>query len=119
ERINYRQKHYENHEAVLKGIADARRIKTLLKVSSKITTILDLNTLLTQLLDIIFEELPADRGSILLFDGETRRLRTMASKSRREGAANQKVRISKTIVREALKTKESILSADAQNDARF
>ncbi len=118
ERINNRQKHYENHEAVLKGIADARRIKTLLKVSSKITTILDLNTLLMQLLDIIFEELPADRGSILLFDGETRRLRTMASKSRREGA-NVKVRISKTIVKEVLRTKESILSADGQSDKRF
>src|SRR5262249_39922655 len=74
EKINYRQKHYQDHDAVLKGIADARRIKTLLKVSSKITTILDLNTLLTQLLEIIFEELPADRGSILLFDAATRRL---------------------------------------------
>ncbi|MBI3723129.1 SpoIIE family protein phosphatase [bacterium] len=119
EKINYRQKAYQDHEAVLKGIADARRIKTLLKVSSKTTTMLDLNQLLVQLLDIIFEELPADRGSILLFDGETRRLRTMAAKSRREGATNQKVRISKTIVKEALKTKESILSADAQSDARF
>jgi serine phosphatase RsbU (regulator of sigma subunit) len=118
EKINYRQKHYQDHDAVLKGIADARRIKTLLKVSSKITTILDLNTLLTQLLDIIFEELPADRGSILLFDGETRRLRTMASKSRSQGA-NVKVRISKTIVKEVLRSKESILTADAQGDARF
>src|SRR5262249_40302495 len=80
--INYRQKHYQDHDAVLKGIADARRIKTLLKVSSKITTILDLNELLTQLLEIIFAELPVDRGSILLFDGETRRLKTMAAKAR-------------------------------------
>lgn len=118
EKINYRQKHYQDHDAVLKGIADARRIKTLLKVSSKITTILDLNALLTQLLEIIFEELPTDRGSILLFDATTRRLRTMASKSRREGN-NIKVRISKTIVKEVLKSKESILSADAQSDARF
>jgi serine phosphatase RsbU (regulator of sigma subunit) len=118
ERINYRQKHYQDHEAVLKGIADARRIKTLLKVSSKITTILDLPALLTQLLEIIFEELPSDRGSILLFDGETRRLRTMASKSRKEGT-NVKVRISKTIVKEVLKSKETLLSADAQSDARF
>jgi len=118
ERINYRQKHYQDHEAVLKGIADARRIKTLLKVSSKITTILDLNTLLRAAPRHLFEELPADRGSILLFDGETRRLRTMASKSRREGP-NVKVRISKTIVKEVLRTKESILSADAQSDKRF
>jgi len=116
--INYRQKHYQDHDAVLKGIADARRIKTLLKVSSKITTILDLNELLTQLLEILFAELPADRGSILLFDGDTRRLRTMAAKARR-GGANPKVRISKTIVKEVLKSKETILSADAQNDARF
>src|SRR5262249_6633385 len=34
EKINYRQKHYQDHDAVLKGIGDARRIKTLLKVSS-------------------------------------------------------------------------------------
>lgn len=118
ERINYRQKHYQDHEAVLRGIGDARRIKTLLKVSSKISTILDLNQLLAQLLDILFEELPADRGAILLFDGETRKLRTLAQKDRR-GTPGVKVRISKTIVKEVLRTKETILSADAQSDARF
>jgi serine phosphatase RsbU (regulator of sigma subunit) len=118
-KINYRQKHYQDHEAVLKQIADGRRIKSLLKVSSKITTILDLNALLPQLLEIIFEELPADRGSILLFDGATRRLKTMASKARSASGANSKVRISKTIVKEVLKSKESILSADAQSDSRF
>jgi len=118
ENIGHRQKHYENEDAVLHGINDARRIRTLFKASAKISAILDLQTLLNELLEIVFEELPADRGSILLFDQQNRRLRTMASKSR-QGGNNVKVRISKTIVKEVLRTKDSLLTSDAQRDRRL
>lgn len=117
ENINYRQKHYEDEKAVLRGIGDARRIETLYKVSHKISAILDLEDLLNEVLEIVFEEIPADRGSILLFDQNRRRLRTMASRSRAGG--NAKVKISKTIVKEVLRTKDSLLTADAQADARL
>ena len=115
ESINYRQKHYENDESVLGGIKDAARIRLLYKVVAKVSAILDLQQLLNELLDLIFEHIPADRGSILLFDEQNRRLRTMASKSR-QGGDNARVRISKTIVKEVLRTKYSLLTADAKRE---
>ncbi|RMG15137.1 MAG: GAF domain-containing protein [Planctomycetota bacterium] len=117
ENINYRQKAYENQDAVLRGIGDKHRIHTLFKVTSKISTILDLQQLLDELLALIFDELPADRGSILLFDAQKRRLRTMTSRSRAGGRV--KVKISKTIVKEVIRTRESLLTADAQSDRRL
>ncbi len=117
ENINYRQKHYADHDQVLSEIKDDKRVKTLFQVISKISTILDLQTLLNELLSVIFEVLPADRGSILLYDESNRRLRTVVSRSRRPG--NAKVKISKTIVKEVLRTKDSLLTADAQRDQRL
>lgn len=117
ENINYRQKHYEDHDAVLHEIQDAKRIRTLFQASAKLSTILDLDRLLAELLDVIFEALPADRGSILLFDEHNRRLRTVASRSRRGG--DEKVKISKTIVKEVLRTKDTLLTTDAQSDQRL
>jgi len=114
ESINYRQKHYENDESVLGGIKDAARIRLLYKVVAKVSAILDLQQLLNELLDLIFEHIPADRGSVLLFDEQNRRLRTMASKSRQGG--DNRVRISKTIVKEVLRTKDSLLTADAKRE---
>ncbi|HBP23735.1 MAG TPA: hypothetical protein DEA08_38895 [Planctomycetes bacterium] len=120
ENIDHRQKAYENHDAVLKAMRDQRRIEVLYKVSAKISTILDLQQLLDELLALIFEELPADRGSILLFDQANRRLRTMASRARGQRPdAKVKVRISKTIVKEVLRSKESLLTTDAQKDDRI
>jgi serine phosphatase RsbU (regulator of sigma subunit) len=117
ENINYRQKAYENQDAVITGIKDQRRINTLFKVTSKISSILDLERLLDELLALVFDELPADRGSILLFDSAKKRLRTMTSRSRTGGKV--KVKISKTIVKEVLRSRESLLTADAQSDQRL
>jgi serine phosphatase RsbU (regulator of sigma subunit) len=117
ENINFRQKHYADHNQVLSEIKDDRRLKMLFQVISKISQLLDLQALLNELLTVIFDVLPADRGSILLYDEQNRRLRTVGSKSRRPG--NAKVKISKTIVKEVLRTKDSLLTADAQRDQRL
>ena len=120
ENIKTRQKAYTDHDAILKSMKDKRRIEALYKVSAKISMILDLQQLLNELLQLIFEHLPADRGSILLFDQNQRRLRTMASRARgQQGDAKVKVRISKTIVKEVIRSRESLLTADAQGDDRI
>lgn len=115
EQIKNRVK-YRDHDDMMETMRDAERMKVLLKVASKLSQ-LDLAVLLKELLDIIFEVIPADRGTILLYDPNRKRFRSMASKTRWGGEA--KVRISRTIAKEVLRTKESILSADAQADDRF
>jgi serine phosphatase RsbU (regulator of sigma subunit) len=121
ESIRYRQKAYEDPTSVLKTLpavdAVTRRLSTLLKVLSAISATLDLPFLLRTLLDLVFAEVPADRGTILLFDREKRhRLLKMASRARR---GEVEVPVSRTIIKEALRTRESILTVDALTDARF
>jgi len=121
ESILYRQKAYDDPSSVLLTLpavdAITRRLSTLLKVMSAVSATLDLPLLLRTLLDLIFEEAPADCGSILLFDrGKRNRLLKMASRTRRgEG----EVPVSQSIIKEALRTRESILTVDAMTDARF
>lgn len=115
EQISFRVK-YRDHDEMMSTMKDAERMQVLLKVSSKLSNF-DIGSLLKELLDIIFDVMPADRGTILLYSPERRRFRTMASKTRWGGEA--KVRISRTIAKEVLRSKESILSADAQADDRF
>lgn len=107
---------YRNQDEMMAAVKDAKRMQILLKIAGKLST-LDMSKLLNDLLDIIFEVLPADRGTCLIYDPNRRRFRTVASKIR--GGGTTKVRISRTIAKEVLKTKESILSADAQADDRF
>lgn len=117
--IRYRQRQYQDPDSVIRGIEGpdtSRRLATLYKVSSAVAAILDLPKLLQTVLDLTFTELPADRGAILLFNAKEKKLRTMASKTRHGGEAPK---ISRTIVKEVLRTRESLLSLDAMQDDRF
>lgn len=107
---------FRNHEEMVGALRDAKRMRILLRVAAKLKAT-DLPTLFRELLGIIFEVLPADRGTILLYDPERRHFQSMASQTRWGGEA--KVRISRSIAKEVLRSKASMISADAQADARF
>ena len=86
--IKSRQKFYKDTEAAIKSIAQSKQsahsMEVLLKVSNAIMSKLELKELLQQLLDILFENLPADRGTIFLRDPKADKLWPMASKKREE-----------------------------------
>jgi len=97
-----------------------RRLTFLLKVATAVGATLDLAALLARLLDLVFEEIRADRGTILLVDKAAKKLRSMAGK--RRGASPGEppnVRVSRTMIKEALSSQESILAVDAMADERF
>jgi len=125
ESIRFRQKAYDDPKAAIRGLEESsgpRRdhLAVLLKVATAVGATLDLATLLHRLLHVVFEEIPADRGAILLFDRAAQKLRSMVSKHR-GGPAGPKceVRVSRSIIREAVRTRESILTIDAKTDERF
>jgi serine phosphatase RsbU (regulator of sigma subunit) len=122
EAILFRQKAYDDASALVRGVAGkepgARRLATLLRTAAACGATLELGSLLKTLLDLIFEELPADRGTILLLERPAKKLRPMVARSR-EGDFTAAPRISRTIVREALRLRESILTLDAMTDQRF
>lgn len=127
--IKSRQRYFKDPEAAIQNINTTKQashyMEVLLKVSNAMISKLELKELLTQLLDIIFENLPADRGTIFLMDPKANKLWPMATKKRDDTrsssvpASGNKLMASRTIIKEVLETKEGILTKDAMEDERF
>lgn len=94
------------------------KLKALIEITQNLATSLSLDEVLPKILDSLFKVfVQADRGFIVLRD-ERGTLVPKAVKYRREGA-DDTPRISRTIVSQAMDSKEAILSADAASDSRF
>ncbi|MGA2035452.1 MAG: GAF domain-containing SpoIIE family protein phosphatase, partial [Thermoguttaceae bacterium] len=95
------------------------KLKALIEISQNLGKALGLGEVLPKILDSLFAMfVQADRGFIVLRERASGRLVPKAVKHRnREGA--ETIRISRTIVRSVMTSREAILSADAASDARF
>ena len=88
----------------------ARNLSALLKISRVVHSIRDLDELQAQVLDLIFEVAPAERGAILL-DGTTGAFNSVFGRNR--DARNEKpVRVSGTIAHRVLEQGLAILGSD-------
>ena len=89
----------------------ARNLNALLKISRIVHAIRDLNDLQGQLLDLIFEVVPAGRGAILLADKEGQQFNSMFARMRQAGQAPL-VKVSRTVARQVLEQGIAILGSD-------
>ncbi len=89
----------------------ARNLNALLKISRVVHAIRDLEELQAQLLDLIFEVIPAGRGAILLTEGAGLEFNCLYARTRQAGE-QQLVRVSRTIARQVMKDNVAILGVD-------
>jgi Nif-specific regulatory protein len=89
----------------------ARNLNALLKISRIVHAIRDLDDLQGQLLDLIFEVVPAGRGAILLADKEGHQFNSMFARMRQAGQAPL-VKVSRTVARQVLEQGIAILGSD-------
>ncbi len=89
----------------------ARNLNALLKISRVVHAIRDLEELQAQLLDLIFEVLPAGRGAILLAEGAGQEFNCLYARTRHAGQP-QLVRVSRTIAHQVMKENVAILGMD-------
>ena len=89
----------------------ARNLNALLKISRVVHSIGDLETLQEQILDLIFEVVPAQRGAILL-DGKGSENFSSVFARHRIAKSVLPVRISRTIARQVMDEGLAILGAD-------
>jgi transcriptional regulator with GAF, ATPase, and Fis domain len=95
----------------------ARDLNALLKISRIVHAIRDLDELQSQILDLIFEVVPAERGAVLL-DPKGDSFASIYARHR--GAAPpQTVRVSRTIARQVLEEGLAILSSDLHGMNQF
>jgi serine phosphatase RsbU (regulator of sigma subunit) len=95
------------------------KLRALIEITQSLAKSLALEDVLPKILDSLFKIfVQADRGFILLYETAGGPLVPKAVKYRRADA-DERARISKTIVNEVLASKQAILSADAASDSRF
>jgi transcriptional regulator with GAF, ATPase, and Fis domain len=96
----------------------ARNLNALLKVSRLVHSIRDLEQLQAQILDLVFEVAPAERGAILL-DGKGGDQFASVFARHRVSRAPDPVRVSRTIARKVLEQGVAILGADVPHSGGF
>lgn len=101
------------------GVKPESKLRAVLEISNALGKVLRLDEVLRRILDGLFTIFAqADEGFVLLLNPETNKLIVKATKSRGVGD-DDTVRISMTIVKQAMKTGDAILSGDAVSDSRF
>lgn len=94
------------------------KLNAILEIMKNLGRAVTLDDVLPKVLDTLFTIfIQADRGFIILKDAEGQ-LKPKWVKTRRADQ-EEMVRISKTVLREVMQTKEAIISLDAGSDARF
>jgi transcriptional regulator with GAF, ATPase, and Fis domain len=89
----------------------ARNLNALLKISRIVHAIRDLDELQGQLLDLIFEVVPAGRGAILLADHEGQQFNSTFARVRQAGQS-QLVKVSRTVAKRVLEQGIALLGSD-------
>jgi transcriptional regulator with GAF, ATPase, and Fis domain len=106
---------YLQSERILKELPAssrvARNLNALLKISRVVHSIRDLEELQEQILNLVFEVVPAERGAILLDDKGDEHFASVFARHRIAKSVLP-VRISRTIARQVMKEGLAILGAD-------
>jgi len=89
----------------------ASNLNALLKISRIVHAIRDLEELQGQLLDLIFEVVPAGRGAILMADREDLQFSSIFTRTR-QPSSPKLVKVSRTVVRRVLEQGIAILGSD-------
>lgn len=93
--------------------------RVLLQVATALSAIFDVDQILNRVMDLVFEQLRADRGFIALIDEEkTDRVHPRVVRYRDEDQVT-KIAVSQTIIQHVVSKKEGVLSSNAMTDQRF
>ncbi|MFB0518287.1 MAG: SpoIIE family protein phosphatase, partial [Acidobacteriota bacterium] len=105
---------------------DAERIKSehkaysvLSEVSKALISHMTIEELLDHVMDLICQNLPMDRGILMLREGNPAQLIPKVVRINNKDLKNRKIQVSQSIVNMALDKNSAVLTYDAQSDPRF
>jgi signal transduction histidine kinase len=93
-------------------------LSVMYRATQAISNTLDIDALSSQILELVFESIGADRGAILLKDDQGQ-LVPKAVRWRPGAEADERMTISQTIVDYVLERGEGVITGDAPTDKRF
>jgi len=117
---------FERTRGVMEGIrerhhlgAGARQAPGLWEVAKLVNSSLDLQEVLDRTMDLVVERLRADRGMIVLANRLTGDLEVAVARNLGAEREGEGQRLSETVVRQVIDSREAVLAVDALTDPRF
>jgi len=93
-------------------------LSVMYRATQAISHVLEIDALLPQILELVFESIGADRGAILMTD-HAGQLVPKAVRWRVEARSDERIPISRTIIEYVLGKGEGVITSDAPSDKRF
>lgn len=101
-------------------LARARsNLQIMYRTALAVSHTLDIDQLLSRIMELIFEWVEADRGCIMLVDPEGKDLRPKVRRNRKGVKSDEKITISQTILDYVMQRKEGVLTSNAREDDRW
>ena len=93
-------------------------LSVMYRATQAISHVMEIDALLPQILELVFESIHADRGVILL-KGEDGKLSPKAVRWQGAAEPDERMTISQTIVDHVLEQEQGVITSDAPGDKRF
>jgi len=104
---------------VTDGLSSSANINTIMHLE-EILKKPDINsTLLEHIMDLIIENLPMDRGILMLKEGNPAQLISKVVRINNMKLVNEKIQVSQSIINMAVNKHSAVLASDVQADPRF
>jgi two-component system NtrC family sensor kinase len=98
-------------------------LQVMYRTALAVSHTLDIDQLLSRIMQLIFEWVEADRGCIMLIDPDTKQLVPKVRRDRHHAkdadGGDERMNISQTILDYVLENKEGVLTSDAREDQRW
>lgn len=103
----------------IQGAVDRSHWEIMYRTVLAVSRTMDIDQLLQQILELIFQWVACDRGCIMLACEETHELRPVARRNRSHHGSSNRIEISKTILDYVVGRREGVLTSNAGNDQRW
>jgi len=102
------------------ALPENRTLAVLTRAGMELISNRPLDEVFEVIMDLVFEALPAERGFLMLLEGEgTRQLVSKVVRDNKKRSNRERIRLSRTIAQSVVDNRQSVLTTDAQADERF
>lgn len=98
--------------------AENRTLAVLTRAGMELINYRPLDEVLEVIMDLVFEAIPAERGFLMLLEGEAKDLVSKVVRDLKQSYGG-KISLSRSIARSVVENRQSVLTTDAQTDERF
>jgi len=98
--------------------AESRTLAVLTRAGMELINYRPLDEVLEVIMDLVFEAIPAERGFMMLLEGDSKELVSKVVRDLKKSYGG-KISLSRSIARSVVDNRQSVLTTDAQTDERF